>query len=121
MLLAEIKKIQPQDASESLKTGVRMAEAKWVTNPKTADDFFLISYAAQMDRNYDKAIDYYQRTIALDPFCTASYNNMGNTYFEGKQNYSKAIESYMKAIEINPNYEVAYYISRYACPYCTSI
>ena len=108
-LLIEIKEVQPEEAPEILKKGVRTAEKEWITNPKTADDFFLIAYSAQMDKNYDKALDYYQKTIALDPNDTASHNNMGNTYADGKQNYNKAIECFIKTIKINPDYEAAYY------------
>ena len=94
---------QPQDASESLKEIVRTAEDR-VTNPITADDFYLKGYAAHVDQNYDKAIEYYLKTLELDP-SSADYifNNIGTVYVGGKRDYDKAIEYYKKSIEIKPN------------------
>ena len=59
-----IKKYQPQDIPESEKEEVRTAAEK-ITNPKTAYDYILKGYVDLIDKNHEKAIEYYQKAIEL--------------------------------------------------------
>ena len=112
LLVAKIEKVQPEDASDELKAEVRTAEER-IADPKTYDDFFLKAYAAQMDENYDKAMEYYRKVIELAPESAMAYNNMGIVYDLGKQDYVKAIECYEKAIDLAPDDAETYYDAYY--------
>ena len=77
--------------------------------PKTADDFFIKAYAATLDKNYDKAIEYFHKSIELDPSRSSVYTNLGAVYSDKiNPDYDKAIEYHKKAIDINPKNEIAY-------------
>jgi tetratricopeptide (TPR) repeat protein len=54
------------------------------------------------DRNYGKAIKYYDKAIALQADAAVFYNNRGAAYFNKKQ-YEKASLDYAKALELDPD------------------
>ena len=57
-----------------------------------------------VERNYEKAIELYEKAIELGN--SIAMNNLGNIYKSGtlvKQDYEKAIELYEKAIELGDN------------------
>ena len=97
-----IQNLTPEEKAE-----VRSA-VETITDPETADDFFLKAYAAQIDGHHDTAIKHYKKVIELEPESPVAYYNMGNAY-ANKQDYDKAIECYEKAIELNPDLAEAYY------------
>ena len=51
---------------------------------------------------HDKALDEYEKTIAINPTFADAHNNLGVAY-KRKGNYEKAIEQYEKALASNPN------------------
>jgi len=57
------------------------------------------------NRDWDKAIEYYEKSIELGPNHSRAYNGIGNVYF-AKGEYPKAREYYQKALESNPNYAI---------------
>ncbi|MDR1847092.1 MAG: tetratricopeptide repeat protein [Bacteroidales bacterium] len=59
--------------------------------------------------DYEKAIEWYEKAIELQPDYAAAYLCMGVAYADGKQNYKKAIECYEKAIEYKPGFAEAYF------------
>ncbi len=57
---------------------------------------------------FDKAIEDYERAIALNPSYYPAYNNMGALL--GKMSlFARAIEYFNKAIDLSPDYTDAYY------------
>ena len=56
---------------------------------------------------YDRAIEDYNKAIALDQNRAMAYNNRGRVYYY-KGQYERAIEDYNKAIVLDPNYADAY-------------
>ena len=74
---------------------------------KDVEKLFNMGNAYDDEGNYDKAIEYYQKTIELKPDNTEVYNNMGIAY-NHKGSYDKAIEYYEKAIELNPDLSEAF-------------
>ena len=89
------------ELTENLKEKVK-ANAEKITNPKTDDDYFRKGYAAKIDENHEKALEYYQKAIELNPKHTRTYHQMGISYHHlGK--FEKALIAYKKEIETNPD------------------
>lgn len=74
---------------------------------KTYLDYFILGNTYHEQKEYDKAIEAYQKAIILNPNDDAAYNNIGNVYSQ-KGEYDKAIKAYQKSIELNPNDNVVY-------------
>jgi len=72
-----------------------------------AREWFEKGYQYGLNQEYDKAIEAYTSTIALDPNYAFAYNNRGLAYVE-KGQFDRAIENYNKAIALNPNDALAY-------------
>ena len=71
------------------------------------DIFFSIANSySQMD-NYQLAIDYYTKTITLNPEYASAYSNRAHAYV-GMGQVELALADYSKAIEIDPQYSQAY-------------
>ena len=73
-----------------------------------ASDAFQKGNNAFFKKNFNKAIEYYLKTIELRPNDAHAYNNLGNSYKEIK-NYSKAINAFQNAIILKPDYASAHY------------
>jgi tetratricopeptide (TPR) repeat protein len=58
-------------------------------------------------KQYDKAINDYNKAIELNPADADAYYDRGIIYYYLKQ-YNKAINDYSKAIELKPNFAYAY-------------
>jgi len=90
----EILKKQFREATQGLTASELMDKALGlVENGKLTDP--------------DKALEYLNKAISLDPNYTAAYIVRGLTW-RGKGNYDLAISDYNKAIELNPGYADAY-------------
>jgi tetratricopeptide (TPR) repeat protein len=59
-------------------------------------------YMEQKDRNYNKAIKYYQKALALHPNDAVFHYNMGSSYF-GKHEYELAAQQYRAAYVLDPD------------------
>jgi tetratricopeptide (TPR) repeat protein len=58
------------------------------------------------EKQYQKAIKCFNKTLKIYPLFTTAWNNMGNVYFnQGKIN--EAIQCYKRALIINPDYKNA--------------
>jgi tetratricopeptide (TPR) repeat protein len=55
------------------------------------------------EKQYEKAIKCFNKTLKIYPFFTTAWNNIGNVYFNQGQ-IEKAVKSYKRALSINPNY-----------------
>lgn len=64
-----------------------------------------IAYYEKED--HDKAMECYQKAIALKKDYIAAWNNLGIAYYE-KEDYDQAIECYQKAIALKKNYHLAW-------------
>lgn len=76
-----------------------------------ADTIMKIAASYYNKKEYEKAISYYEKLIALDSKNSAGYNGIANVYRDKKEE-ERAVEYYQKAIQANPEYILAY--SNYA-------
>lgn len=58
--------------------------------------------------NYEKAVEYLDKVISLNPEDFVAYNDLGSIY-ESLGAYEKAIEELKKSIEINDNYHLSHF------------
>ncbi|MGA3066101.1 MAG: tetratricopeptide repeat protein [Tepidisphaeraceae bacterium] len=95
-----------QEAAQCFQSG-RHAEAEAICrellrrNPNDASALNLIGAVLAERREFEAAIDFYQRAIRLRPDVAELYRNRGNAHLELKQ-FDLAIESYRRAIQLNP-------------------
>ncbi|MDL2280718.1 tetratricopeptide repeat protein [Selenomonadales bacterium OttesenSCG-928-I06] len=77
------------------------------------DDAFFISQAKNtgltlvMVNNYDSAIEYYNKALAIDPNDSECYYWLAIAY-SGKEDSAQALNNFNKAIELDPKYIEAY-------------
>ncbi len=82
-------------------------------SPKDAEAYrFRADVYRKLERNYDKAIEDYNKALELDPGQVATYNNRGITW-DLKGDYDKAISDFSKAMALAPNKSL-YIINRAA-------
>jgi len=76
-------------------------------NVSEAEDYYNRENSHLDLKEYNKAIEVYQKAIEINPQNDEAYFNMGNAYFILLE-YDKAMEAYQKAIDINPQRYGAY-------------
>ncbi|MEW6557616.1 MAG: tetratricopeptide repeat protein [Elusimicrobiota bacterium] len=59
-------------------------------------------------KEYNKAYQFLQKAIEMDPNSKYAYNALGTLYCDQK-NYNKAIQLYQTSIKIDPDYALAHY------------
>ena len=74
----------------------------------TAEDYFSWGVKFHQQGEYEKAIDYYAKTIENNPQHDWAYTNRGSAK-GGLGQYQEAISDYDKAIEFDPKNVLAYY------------
>ena len=74
------------------------------SNPKL---LFLVGLANLQTSNFVGAIDFFQKTISLDPNNYGAYNNLGAAY-QNLNQFNEAINIYKKLILIKPDFSEAY-------------
>jgi FKBP-type peptidyl-prolyl cis-trans isomerase 2/predicted TPR repeat methyltransferase len=72
-----------------------------------AEAYFRMGVLLQERNEFDEAIKYYLKAIAVDPFMTDAYYNMAVAYQKNGM-VQESAECYQKVIEIAPNHEKAY-------------
>jgi len=105
-MLPEAKQTPVEELSEYLMAKYKML-AEAITTPKTANEFFLKGYVAEINKQQDAAIKYYSQAVQLKPDFAQAYKNMGDI-FKNRKNYGEAATNYKKAIEYNHNYALTY-------------
>jgi tetratricopeptide (TPR) repeat protein len=101
--LEEIKNNQNSKDEKFLFT-IRLDATKKRTE---AEKWFVKGHGEWQKGNYEKAIEYYTKSIELNPEFLAAYINRGSIYHDIKE-YEKAIKDFNKAVEINPEIAEAY-------------
>lgn len=75
---------------------------KSLSSNTDAMEFYNKGTVEARNENYEKAIEYYNKAIALDSKFAFAYDNLGISYRKLNQ-YDKAIEAYEKSLKIDPN------------------
>jgi tetratricopeptide (TPR) repeat protein len=74
--------------------------------PSYPDGYFYFASASQKLGEFDKAVENYEKTMALDPLgLTRGYyapQRLGDIYYENLKNNQKATEYYEKSLKISP-------------------
>jgi tetratricopeptide (TPR) repeat protein len=72
-------------------------------NKQQAEEYYKIGIENAVEfKNYKKAIDYFERSVALNPNNCDGFNALGSVYSLQKQ-YDIALDYYQKSLLINPN------------------
>jgi pentatricopeptide repeat protein len=66
-----------------------------------------LANAYRMERNYDKAVEYFNESIKVRPH-PKTLSNLGSTYRRMGKN-AMAIDAYRRALELNPEYALAFF------------
>jgi tetratricopeptide (TPR) repeat protein len=103
---AEIERLKKELASNKDNTDLKASYQKQ-TDALAAEEYYTKGYSAQEKGFNERAIEYYQKAIELNPNYAYAYNNMGLAYIITLKN-NEGIRYCQKAIELNPNYAYAY-------------
>lgn len=74
----------------------------------TKEEFVQLGLKQHNDENYNEAIAFYNKAIALDPLYGIAYLDRGDSYFE-QQDYQNAVTDADKALRLNPESAIAYH------------
>lgn len=91
-------------ATATLATGLLLASPGFC---QTAQEYLKQGNAFLGQRDYDQAIESYNKVIGMDPNLVMAYNNRGVAYIY-KEQYDKAISDFNKAISLKPDDADAY-------------
>ncbi len=84
----------------------QVTESRQLSNENLAMIFNRCGTAYRTKRDYERAIEYFNRSIQLSPNIAEIFLNRGNVYRD-KKDYDRAIQDYDEAIRQNPNYFLA--------------
>ena len=59
-------------------------------------------------KDYDEAIEHYEKALSINPSDGSIYNNIGNVFFRGKNEPEAAQLYYMKATEVQPSFNFSW-------------
>jgi len=98
-----------------------LAEGQQSVNPKAYESYLKARYfnSKETDDGFEKAIQYYRKSIDLDSSFVAAYLGLGETYgfmaYQRRLNYAegsvKAENLVAKALELDPNSSLAHALS----------
>jgi tetratricopeptide (TPR) repeat protein len=94
-LMSNCKSIKDKIAAND-----KQSEKSYSEDPK-AVGFYTKGVEESKKENFKKAIDYFEKAVAIDPQFAFAWDNMGLCYRK-MENYDKALESYKKSLEIDP-------------------
>ena len=79
------------------------------THPSFANAWAMLGTAYwERDRDYEKAVSSYLKSLRFRPQHYNTYTNLGSVYNEAGE-FAKAIECFQKAVELNPQKPEGYY------------
>lgn len=102
--VTNIEGLKEQVSKIQDKINEDILSAEKAANRAKASELFA---QALSEKNKNKAIELYNKSIELNPNYVDAINNRGVVKYE-LENYKSAIDDYNKAIELDPNYSMAY-------------
>ena len=78
-------------------------------NPNYDYLYFTRGNAYYLLKQYERAIQNYDKATALNPNYVEVYINRGVLYMDALKDYQRAVQNFDKVIQINPNFDKAYY------------
>lgn len=82
---------------------ISMANISWSSN---AEEYFREGYLASMKREWNSAIDFFNKSIDLDPDNAGSYVQRASAY-QMTDRVDEAIRDYEMALKLRPDYYLA--------------
>lgn len=83
-------------------TAVKLLEKGMKYNSKNSDLLIELAFCYEQIELNDKACETYEKVLAVDPYRSEAWFNLGQIYF-GQSFFHKAIEAYDYALTINPD------------------
>ena len=77
-------------------------------DPPDHEEYFKLGNDYYAGKLYDKAVEAYEKCVALNPQYKEAWYNLGIAYSRVQQ-FRKEIDAYKKAIDADPRYEKALY------------
>lgn len=68
----------------------------------------LLGLSYEKDRQFDKALEVYNKGIELFPYCYGLYSNRGYSY-ENAEKHNESVKDYMKALVLNPSSAISHF------------
>ena len=90
-----------------LEEVIKQAENVLLQYPKASNLMSICGAAYAKSSQFQKATDFYNKAIKINPNSAEIYNNLGNV-LHSMGSDDAAIQQFNKAIEINPNFAEAY-------------
>lgn len=75
---------------------------------ESPDYFYVNGILAENEKDYNTAIELFEKTIDIKPEYTAAYLELGYIYYD-KNLYDKQLEMFKKAVELDPNNSEAHF------------
>lgn len=75
---------------------------KSISENKKALEFYSKGLKETKNKNFELAVDYFEKAVKEDPEFAFAWDNLGISYRQ-LNNFDKAIESYTKSLELDPN------------------
>ncbi len=92
-----------------LRAAINGNEKKSTT--ESPEYFYLQGVAAENNKQFDKAFEYYKKAVSLNPRYAYAYFGLGGIYYE-QGDYDKQLEMYRKAAEYAPkDFDILFYLA----------
>ena len=98
---------EQQVIGEAVQQKVDEADSSFSEPAGTLDTYFKLGNFEYESGNFEKAVEYYDKIIAINPQDDAAWNNKGSVLDDLDQK-DEAIKCYDRAIEINPQDDAAW-------------
>jgi len=77
-------------------------------NENDANALHLMGVIAYQKKDYDTAVEWINKAIAVNAYASGFHNNLGNVFYaQGK--FDEALRCYQRALALEPNYDEAHY------------
>jgi tetratricopeptide (TPR) repeat protein len=77
----------------------------------TTSEYYHAGLNLYLSRDYDKAIDYFNAALKMDPNYVAALQGRGNCYY-AKEDYENALKDYKQVQKIKPSPQVDQFVTR---------